>query len=128
MKKSILIVLLASILAACNADKTREFIPGTYVNSAGGEYSITHDSLVIEPSESNSFYIQRKTGFRIIRDGKLGKLEYETEQWNTLYDEATRSLTETRKGKLITFYPVSNKLMVGKREYKKLGTIDHEHH
>ena len=119
MKKSILIALLAIILAACNADKTREFIPGTYINTAEGEYSIAHDTLVIEPSESNSFYIQRKTGFRIIRDGKPGKLEYETEKWNTLYDEATKSLSETRKGKLITFYPDGNKLMVGKREYKK---------
>lgn len=119
MKKSILIALLAIILAACNADKTREFIPGTYINTAEGEYSIAHDTLVIEPSESNSFYIQRKTGFRIIRDGKPGKLEYETEKWNTLYDETTKSLSETRKGKLITFYPDGNKLMVGKREYKK---------
>ncbi|RNL54620.1 hypothetical protein D7004_07475 [Pedobacter jejuensis] len=110
------------ILAACNSEKsTRSFITGTYVSQSEGEYSIASDTLVIEASESNNYIIHRKTGFKRITEGKQGKLEYETEEWNALYDEGTNALTETKKGKVITFYPEANKLLVGKREYRKLG-------
>lgn len=114
----ILIAIVAVLIAACTSDKTREFIPGTYVNHAEGEYSIASDTLIIEASESNNFTIERKTGFKRIRNGKTGKQEYETEDWKAIYDEGTKSLTEFSKGKLLTFYPEANKLMVGKREYQ----------
>jgi len=122
MKKILLVLAMASgLMAACNTDQTRLFIPGTYINNARSEYSIANDTLVIDPSESDRFVIHRKTGFNVIRDKKVGKREYETEQWNALYDPGTQSLSETRKGKLITFYPKDNKLMVGKREYEKIN-------
>lgn len=121
--KTLFYLCAAAVLfvTACTSDKTRSFIPGTYVNSAGGEYSIASDTLVIEPAESNNFFIQRKTGFQVITDGKKGKRQYETEAWNAVYDEGTRTLTETRKGKLITFFPETSKLKVGKREYTKIN-------
>ncbi|WP_148042769.1 hypothetical protein [Pedobacter jejuensis] len=116
------LTVCAMILAACNSEKsTRSFITGTYVSQSEGEYSIASDTLVIEASESNNYIIHRKTGFKRITEGKQGKLEYETEEWNALYDEGTNALTETKKGKVITFYPEANKLLVGKREYRKLG-------
>ncbi|HEK19754.1 MAG TPA: hypothetical protein ENO28_04800 [Bacteroidetes bacterium] len=108
-------------ITACTTDKTRDFIPGTYVNSAGSEFSVANDTLVIEPAESNNFSILRKTGFNVITDGKKGKRQHETEQWNAIYDDGTKVLTETRKGKLITFYPKAGTLKVGKREYKKIN-------
>lgn len=122
MKSLIILCAFAVLLAtACTTDKTRSFIPGTYVNHAAGEYSVADDTLVIEPAESNNYRIHRKTGFNIIREGKKGKREYETEQWNAIYDEATKSLAETRMGKSITFYPNSNSLRVGTREYHKIN-------
>ncbi len=122
MKTSIILIALVTILmAACTSDKTLSFIPGTYVNSAGGEYSVADDTLYIEPSESNNYVIHRKTGFNVINDGKKGKRQFETEQWNAIYDEATKAMTETRKGKIITFSPESNTLKVGKREYQKIN-------
>ncbi len=118
----ILIAILAVIMAGCNSKTdTRSFIPGTYVDQAEGEYSIASDTLVIEASEGNNYRIHRKTGFNIITDGKKGKRQYETEEWNALYDEGTKTMTETRKGKLITFYSEAKKLLVGKREYQKLN-------
>lgn len=121
--KTLFYLCAAAVLfiTACTTDKTREFIPGTYVNSAGGEYSVADDTLVIEPAESNNFSIQRKTGFNVITDGTKGKRQHETEQWNAIYDEGTKGLTETRKGKFITFYPETGTLKVGKREYKKIN-------
>jgi len=118
--QSILPLLLAATLAACNADKTRDFITGTYVNHAKGDYSIANDTLVIESVESNNYQIHRRTGIRLIRKGKTGKFQHETEEWKAIYDEGTKTLTETQKGKLISFYPEANKLTVGKREYQKL--------
>ncbi len=108
------------LITSCNTDTTRKFIPGTYVNSDGSEYSVAWDTLAIEPSESNNFLIHRKTGFNMIHNGKLGKHEYETEEWLGIYDKNTKTITESAKGKLITFYPKGNKLLVGRREYRKL--------
>ena len=120
MKTNIILSVLAiTLFIACNSDKTRSFISGTYVNEAKGELGIANDTLIIEPVEGNNFLVHRKTGFNRIRNSKTGIREHETEEWNAVYNEATKTLTETRKGKLITFFPNANKLMVGKREYKK---------
>ncbi len=116
-----LCVVAVLFVTACTSDKTRPFIPGTYINTAGGEHNTATDTLVIEAVESNNYLIHRKTGFRLIRNGKAGKHQHETEEWKAIYDEGTKTLTETKKGKLITFYPDSGKLLVGKREYKKLN-------
>lgn len=117
----ILCAIAVLFVTACTTDQTRAFIPGTYVNSAGGQYSVADDTLVIEPAGSNNYFIHRKTGFNIIRDGKQRKREYETEQWQAIYDNGTKSLTETRQGKVITFYPGSNSLRVETREYHKIN-------
>ena len=77
----ILFAVAVAMITACKTDNTRSFIPGTYINDARSEFSIANDTLVIEPSESNIFYIYRKTGFNLVTDGKIGKREYETENW-----------------------------------------------
>lgn len=117
----ILSSLLIGFIAACNTNRTRDYIPGTYINHAESEYSIADDTLVIEQLEKNHYIIYRKTGFKRLEAGKLGRPEYDTEEWQALYDEATSSLHEVSKGKFITFYPDANKLMVGKREYRKIN-------
>ncbi|MEJ2901663.1 hypothetical protein WAE58_04480 [Pedobacter panaciterrae] len=113
--------LLVALMTGCQLDKTREFMPGTYVNSAGGKYSQADDTLLIVPAQSNNYLIERRTGFNRITDGIKGKREYEKESWNAIYDEGTKALQETRLGKLITFYPDSAFLKVGKRVYNKLA-------
>lgn len=110
---------LLSQLSSCKGDQSREFLPGTYTNSARGEYSQAHDTLVLEAAESNQFLIHRRTGFNIIDDGKIGKRKYEREEWNAVYDEGTRTLTETRKGRLISIFPESGYILIGKRKYTK---------
>jgi hypothetical protein len=121
MKNLIILCAMAIVAVACNQANPLSTIPGTYVNNAGGEFSVANDTLIIEPSETNIFYIHRKTGFNLIRKGKIGKRQYETENWNAVYDDGTKTLTETKKGKLITFYPDSGLLKVGKRPYKKIN-------
>jgi thioredoxin reductase len=122
MKTSIMLIVLITILiSACKSDKIRSFIPGTYVNSASGEYSVVDDTLYIEPSGSNNYVIHRKTGFNTIDDGKKSKRQFESERWIAIYDEATKAMTETRRGKVITFYPESNTLKLSKRKYQKIN-------
>jgi outer membrane lipopolysaccharide assembly protein LptE/RlpB len=124
--KTLAIILLAamtSILAACNHSvDTYSFIPGTYVNHAEGEFSIAYDTLIIQPmSDQNASYrILRKTGFRRVENNHPQVLQRESEEWVALYNDATKSMQETKRGKVITFYPDANRLMVGKREYQKI--------
>jgi hypothetical protein len=119
--KLILATLSLCFLFACNGNNTRSFIPGIYVNHTVGTYSIADDTLAIGHSGSNNYRIHRKTGFNLIRNGRKSKREEETEVWNAVYNEQTKILMETRRGKIITFYPKENMLKVGNREYKKLN-------
>jgi len=110
---------LVSVISACERDRIRDSIPGTYLNSAGGEFSKADDTLDIVAAEGNQFLIHRRTGFNLIESGKIGARQYEKEEWKALYDESTKILTETAKGKLISIYPDSGYLSIGKRKYQK---------
>lgn len=114
------IVLGCGLFFGCSSDKVRDFIPGTYVNSAGGEFSVASDTLTIGLIEGNNYVIHRRTGFNLISDGKLGKREYEVEKWTAVYSSDTQVLTETKKGKLISFFPDRGSLSVGRRVYRKV--------
>lgn len=122
--KIILMALISALLMACNGGATdaRSFIPGTYVNYAEGEYSIAYDTLIIQPmSEQNSTYrIYRKTAYQRKENGKLMNLQRENEQWVALYNEETKSMQETKRGKMITVYPDAGRILVANREYTKL--------
>lgn len=108
-------------LASCSGDKVRDFMPGTYVNSAGGEFSMASDTLTVELLEGNNYKIFRSTGFNIISDGKLGPREIEAEVWTCAYSGATKTLTELKKGKVISFFPEKEALVIGRRLYKKIN-------
>lgn len=123
MRTLTILTAFAVVLAAgCNQDKITAFIPGTYVNQASGEYSTAYDTLVIEQADakSNNYIIHRKTAFRRITNGRPGKREYETEEWHAVYDEGTKSMIENSSGKVLTFYPESSHLTLGRREYQKI--------
>ena len=119
--KILLGLWLSFALASCDRDQVRNFMPGTYVNSAGGEFSIASDTLVVELLEGNNYQISRRTGYNLIRDGQVGEREYETEAWACVYSPATKTLTESKKGKIISFYPERGSLQVSRRMYKKIN-------
>lgn len=121
MKNSsfILLALSALIFNACQNSPSTAELSGTYVNEASGEASIAHDTLVVEPAGGNTFLLHRKTGFQVLNADKPGKLQYETEEWMATCDPATGVLTETRKGKPITFQPDKHTLTVGHRVYQR---------
>ena len=114
-----LLGVLVIACSACQRDSAREFLPGRYTNSAVGELSKAYDTLVVEPADGNNFLIHRKTGFNLIRSGKVGKRQHEREEWHAIYDEATKTMSETRKGRLLMIYPDSGFILIGKRKYTK---------
>jgi len=116
---SLLVLFACSFLFACKNGTGTSDMTGTYVNHAGGEYSIADDTLVVEHEHGDRFLIHRRTGFNLVREGIKGKREYETEEWKASYDAKTGVMTESRRGKVLTFY--TGKMMVGSREYKKLN-------
>jgi hypothetical protein len=119
--KLLLGLCLCFAIANCTNDKVRDFMPGTYVNSAGGEFSIASDTLKVELVEGNNYQVLRSTGYNLISDGKVGIREFETEVWTCAYSGATKTLTELKKGKIISFFPEKEALAVGRRVYKKIN-------
>ena len=119
-----LAVCAASVLIGCRQghNKTIDFIPGTYTNHAEGEYSVAYDTLIIQPLDGKSatYRIYRKTGYRRIEGGKLLPPEHKTEEWTAMYNPETKSMQETKKGRMITVYPDAGRILVERREYKKI--------
>lgn len=116
----VVVVLGCVFMPSCTSDRVRDFMPGVYVNSTGGEFSVASDTLQVELVEGNNYVVHRRTGFNLLADGKLGKREYEVEKWSAVYSSDTQGLTETKKGKLISFFPESGSLSVGRRVYRKV--------
>lgn len=111
------LVLIIGI-QACNSPRA---LDGTYVNTAGSEFSIAHDTLVVENEQGQRYFLHRRTGFQLLDDsGKPGMMQYEKEEWTAVYDPETEIMTESRKGKLITFDVVKGIMTVGKRKYKRI--------
>lgn len=125
MKTSKMIALIALLgcvmLFACNGDSKCSSIIGTYINHAGGTYSVADDTLSVQQMDGNNYTILRRTGFNLIREGKMGKREHETEEWNAIYNFENGTLTETRRGKIMVFQTDPAGLSIGKREYLKIN-------
>jgi hypothetical protein len=107
-------------LTACN--KIKESLPGTYINHTAGSYSIAFDTLVISAAsdEENSFLIERKVSFQKIRHGILQSKEYHLENWLSIYDDKTKVLTETKRGRVLTYVSEKKKLYLNNSVYQKI--------
>jgi hypothetical protein len=125
MKNYLLISGIFILLLACEGrknDKIREFIPGTYARFSDHEMRKEYDTLKIDviSETGNNYNIIRSSSFQRKLDEKEFSWEYSKEEWTAVYDEYKRVLNETRKGKVISFIPENNTLLVGATEYKKL--------
>ena len=125
MKNHIHLMILAPLiwLAACNkqADKVQNFIPGTYVNSAKGDYAQANDTLIISPVKDNSFLITRNTTYQAIREGRLLPKHRQVRRLNGLYDSQNQVLDETTNGRIFRFDPGKRLLKVNQAIYTKIN-------
>jgi hypothetical protein len=82
---------------------------------------VAYDTLVVVHRNDQYYLIHRKTGFRRIDEhGRRGKLQYETEEWNAVYDEDSGSMTENSKGRIISFDVNSGVLLLGNGRYQRI--------
>lgn len=119
--KFLLGLCLGFALAGCSSDKVRDFIQGTYVNEASGEFSVASDTLKVALIEGNHYAVYRSTGYNLISGGKLGRREFETEVWSCAFSTDKKTLTELKKGKVLTFFPEKGVLVIGRRVYQKIN-------
>jgi hypothetical protein len=116
-----LLLVLALFIAGCSVGVEGN-IPGTYVNKASSEFSIAYDTLVVEHDKDLNYLIHRKTGFRLIDDkGRVGDLQLEREQWEGVYDVGSESMTENRKGRVISFDIKQGLLILENSRYQRIN-------
>ena len=117
----IYLLLFISIFLSCHRGyQIKEFIPGTYLGEFKNEFFIGRDTLVIELFNNSTYVINHKESYQRIKDGDLLNVERKTEKWVAVYDEKEQVLIEGRTGKILSFDPSKNLLMVGTSIYKKM--------
>lgn len=121
-KQCLIVAIIAfffSLFYACQGEGPS--ITGTYINHAESEFSIADDTIMVESKGQNNYVIHRKTGFRLIgENGELGKLQLETEEWKTVFDEGSETMTERSKGRVISFDPAKGLLMLENSKYQRI--------
>ena len=101
-------------------DIIRAFMPGVYVKHIDGLYSIGEDSLTISHFNGQTYTILHNTSYRRIINKTIQPVKYQSERWTALYDEQSKVLNEQKDGKVLSFLPRENKLLLGSGEYKKV--------
>ena len=124
MKKCFVMAIFISSLFSCSikTEKMRAFIPGTYARFSDHEMRKEYDTLSIEiiSEAGNNYRLLRSSTFQRKMDGQNFPWEHTKEVWTAIYDASRRVLDETTKGKVISFIPEKNILLVGTTEYKKI--------
>ena len=118
-------LLFVSVLIAlsCNEFKTDEkksFIPGTYFRKINNEFSVGYDTLIISALNDNMYEILKNASFNRIRNETILPTERRSEKWTAMYNKDEQVLHEIQKGKVITFLPNEDALLVGSSKYKKI--------
>lgn len=111
-------------LFACHSksDSIREFIPGRYVQYSENDMGRRHDTLHIErmSTSGHNYRLTRTSSMQRWLDGKAFPWQYRQEVWTGIYDENKRVINETKRGRVISFVPERNILLMGTTAYKKI--------
>lgn len=113
------LIIIIGIQQGCRMGNSLE---GTFVNSAGSEFSMANDTLIVEQAEGNQYLIHRRTGFRLLDSvGKPGHLQHEAEEWMADYNPENGTMSEKRHGKSISFSADGSVMRVGRRAYRRIN-------
>jgi hypothetical protein len=110
-------------LAACQSknSQTQDFIPGTYVNSAKGEYAIANDTIAITSNSENQYQLTRKTTYQAIRNGKLLPKHHQVQQFQAVWDSEKHELDEVLTGRVFRFDTDKKLLLLNQAVYRKVN-------
>ena len=119
---TIIVVLTIVTFVGCKSNSQSNSLSGTFTNQSKSDYSTASDTLIITPSpqSTNSFQIERKTGYQKIRNGIIQTKEYKTEKWQSTWSEDKQVLSETEYGRQITPSKDGNSVTLKNTEYKKI--------
>jgi hypothetical protein len=98
------------------------FLPGMYVTEAANEFCRITDTLIIQKmSLGGSVYeVTRRSAFQRILPGEKRPVEYQSQQWETLYDSTRQVLLPAAKEAEISYSTETNKIRKGEWEYEKV--------
>ena len=119
---SFIIILAIVAFVGCTSNSQSKSLSGTFTNQSKSEYSTASDTLIITPStqSTNSYQIERKTGFQKIRNGVTQAEEYKTEKWQSIWNEDKQVLSETEYGRQITPSKDGNSVTLKNTQYQKI--------
>ncbi|MDN3584930.1 hypothetical protein [Mucilaginibacter flavus] len=119
---SFIIILAIAAFTGCTNNSQSKSLSGTFTNQSKSEYSTASDTLIITPStqSTNTYQIERKTGFQKIRNGVSQAKEYKTEKWQSTWNEEKQMLSETEYGRQITPGKDGNSVTLKNTEYQKI--------
>jgi hypothetical protein len=122
MKKLWIGWMILMMSCSGSSDIVKDFIPGTYVRFASGEYSKAWDTLHIDAYDpaQGTYVIEQRTGFQRFMDKKLQPREYIRRKHIAVLDEQTYQLQDPKTGKYYTFSPGRETVLAGSAEYIKI--------
>jgi len=124
MKTAVKMMIAAIVLlAACQSKnaQTQDFIPGTYVNAAKGEYAVANDTLIIKQGDGNNYHITRRTTYQAIRNGQLLPKHRKVESLNAVWDSGKQELDEQVTGRIFRFDAGKKLLLINQASYRKIN-------
>lgn len=118
--KFLLLIAITLSAIACNHGKDSA-ISGIYVTNSKNEFTILSDTLVIEAYnlEAGTYHVEKRTGYQLIRDGKVLPKEFKQKSWNATFDKEKQVLSETALGKQIYVNTADGTLSFG-ATYQKI--------
>lgn len=119
---TVIVSLIFVAFLGCKSKSQTNSLAGTFTNQSKSEYSIASDTLIIKPlnQSSNTYQIERRTGFQKIRNGVTQPKEYKTEKWQSSWNGDKEVLSETEYGRLITPGKDGNSVTLKNTEYQKI--------
>jgi hypothetical protein len=122
MKNLFVLCSIAVVITACGgkSKQVQDFIPGTYVNAAEGEFGVAKDTLLISSLDGLHYLMVRRTAFRAIRKGRMLPVHLTVKRFECVYDPARLELSEPQNGRVFRFDPAQGVLLIHQAVYRKL--------
>lgn len=119
--KNLLVVTTLMCIACNTRQNVQDFMAGIYIRHIQNEYSEGYDTLRVSKAggDADVYIIVRSVTYQRIINGEIKPAEHKTEKWLAVYDEKNKVLLEQKKGKIISFVPEKNQLLVGSNVYQK---------
>lgn len=124
-KGFVVMLFIALLLFGCKdflVDRTKLFIPGTYIRFSQHEFGKEYDTITIslEDETAEAYKIVRSWRYERTLDGELLEPEYKVVKTMGYYQRATSHLWENGSGTIYVFDPEKFILKNGTINYKKL--------